>query len=81
MYLFICLQVCAQFYAPATGIMRTASAAVFRAGRAWSASCGTISARWLIVVDTANVLMGNVFVPEDTLDQHASKVRKTITRR
>ena len=30
--------------------------------------------KWLIALDMANVLMGNVFVPEDTLDQHASKV-------
>jgi hypothetical protein len=42
--------------------------------------------KWLIALDMANVLMGNVFVPEDTLDQHASKVsnrkkKKTITDR
>jgi hypothetical protein len=30
--------------------------------------------KWLIALDMANVLMGNVFVPEDTLDQHASKL-------
>lgn len=32
------------------------------------------NAKWLIAVDTANVLMGNVFVPEDTQDPHASNV-------
>lgn len=30
--------------------------------------------KWLIALDMDNVLMGNVFVPEDTLDQHASKL-------
>jgi len=29
--------------------------------------------KWLIAVDMANVLMGNVFVPEDTQDPTASK--------
>ena len=41
------------------------------------------SVKWLIAVDMANALMGNVFVPEDTQDQPASKVsmneKKTIT--
>ena len=61
------------------GIMRTVSAGAFRAGRAWSASFDMTNVRSLIAVDTANVLMGNVFVPEDTQEQHATKVRKTIT--
>ena len=34
------------------------------------------NAKWLIALDMANVLMGNVFVPEDTQDHPASKVRK-----
>ena len=36
------------------------------------------NAKWLIALDMANVLMGNVFVPEDTQDQPANKVRKDI---
>ena len=36
--------------------------------------------KWLIALDMANVLMGNVFVPEDTLDQHASKVSNMSTQ-
>ena len=36
--------------------------------------------KWLIALDMANVLMGNVFVPEDTLDQHASKVSNMAVR-
>jgi hypothetical protein len=32
------------------------------------------NAKWLIAVDMANVLMENVFVPEDTLDKRANKV-------
>jgi general stress protein CsbA len=32
------------------------------------------NAKWLIALDMANVLMGNVFVPEDTQDQPASKL-------
>ena len=36
--------------------------------------------KWLIALDMANVLMGNVFVPEDTLDQHASKVSNMATQ-
>ena len=37
--------------------------------------------KWLIALDMANVLMGNVFVPEDTLDQHASKVSNRKKRK
>ena len=50
------------------------SAVAFRAGKASSASWDMTNAKWLIVVDMANVLMGNVFVPEDTQDLHANKV-------
>jgi hypothetical protein len=32
------------------------------------------NAKWLIALDMANVLMGNVFVPEDTQDHPASKL-------
>ena len=37
--------------------------------------------KWLIALDMANVLMGNVFVPEDTQDQHASKVSNRKKRK
>ena len=54
--------------------MKMASAVASLVGKAWSASWDMTNAKWLIAVDTANVLMGNVFVPEDTQDQPASKV-------
>ena len=58
------------------GITRTVSAGAFRAGKASSASFGTTNVRSLIAVDTANVLMGNVFVPEDIQEMLANKVSK-----
>ena len=60
--------------------MKMVNADAFPVGKALSANWDMTNAKWLIVVDMANVLMGNVFVPEDTPDTHASKVRKkTIT--
>ena len=35
------------------------------------------SVKWLIAVDMANALMGNVFVPEDIQEMLASKVNIT----
>ena len=86
LFLIFPFQACAQYCALVTGIMKMVSAVAFLVGKAWSASWDMTNVKWLIALDMANVLMGNVFVPEDTLDQHASKVsnrkkKKTITDR
>ena len=60
------------------GIMKMVNADAFPVGKALSASWDMTNAKWLIVVDMANVLMGNVFVPEDTQDQPANKVRNRV---
>ena len=36
------------------------------------------SVKWLIAVDMANALMGNVFVPEDIQEQDANKVNTML---
>ena len=78
---FFPFQACAQYCALVTGIMKMVSAVAFLVGKAWSASWDMTNVKWLIALDMANVLMGNVFVPEDTLDQHASKVSNRKKRK
>ena len=78
LFLIFPFQACAQYCALVTGIMKMVSAVAFLVGKAWSASWDMTNVKWLIALDMANVLMGNVFVPEDTLDQHASKVSHTV---
>ena len=36
------------------------------------------NAKWLIALDMANVLMGNVFVPEDIQEMLANKVNTML---
>ena len=52
------------------------SADAFPAGKASNASWDMTSVKWLIAMDMANVLMGNVFVPEDIQEMLANKVSK-----
>ena len=81
LFLIFPFQACAQYCALVTGIMKMVSAVAFLVGKAWSASWDMTNVKWLIALDMANVLMGNVFVPEDTLDQHASKVSNRKKRK
>ena len=57
-------------------ITRMANVDAFQAGRASNASWDMTSVKWLIAMDMANVLMGNVFVPEDIQEMLANKVSK-----